>query len=289
MSSKNTINYSIYSGAGNDFVMINNLDNIIPFGDQAAFTKKICETQFPKLDGVIFLERPQDGNNSIRMNYYNRDGSYGAMCGNGARCIAQYAVDNNVLNNTEFYLEAVNKVYKAQILNNNIVKIYFPPPASFRINLKIDKVNGLNTVTGNYMLVGSDHLVIFIKDDSSRDIFNSSSLDEMNIELWGSVLRYHPDFAPAGANVNFADVFPPHELRIRTYERGVERETLACGTGIISSAVISSLLKKVSPPVKVLSQSGEWLTVDFNLSGNKISNLSLEGPAKKIGGGEIEL
>jgi len=289
MSSKNTINYSIYSGAGNDFVMINNLDNIIPFGDQAAFTKKICETQFPKLDGVIFLERPQDGNNSIRMNYYNRDGSYGAMCGNGARCIAQYAVDNNVLDKTEFNLEAVNKVYKAQILNNNVVKIYFPPPDSYRLNLKIEKVNGLNTVTGYYMLVGSDHLVIFIKDDSNRDIFNSSSLDEINIELWGSVLRYHPDFAPAGANVNFADVFPPHELRIRTFERGVERETLACGTGIISSAVISSLLKKVSPPIKVLSQSGEWLTVDFNLSGDKISNLSLEGPAKKIGDGEIEL
>jgi diaminopimelate epimerase len=288
MSNKNNINYSIYSGAGNDFVMINNLDNIVSFGEQAAFSKKICETQFPKLDGVIFLEKPQSEDNSIRMNYYNRDGSYGAMCGNGARCIAQYAVDKDVLSKSEFNLEAVNKVYKAQIFNNNIVKIYFPPPTSYRLNLKIDKVNGLNTITGNYMLIGSDHLVIFIKDEGNKEILNSGSLDEMNIELWGSVLRYHPDFAPSGANVNFADVFPPHELRVRTYERGVERETLACGTGIISTAVLSSLLKKVSPPVKVLSQSGEWLTVDFNISGNNISNLSLEGPAKKIGEGEID-
>lgn len=289
MSKKNTINYSIYSGAGNDFVMINNLDNIISFSEQAAFTKKICEAQFATLDGVIFLERAQSENNSIRMNYYNRDGSYGAMCGNGARCIAQYAVDNNLLSESEFNLEAVNKVYKAQILKNNIVKIYFPPPTSFRLNLKIEKVNGLNTITGNYMLVGSDHLVIFIKDDSNKDIFKSSSLDDMNVELWGSVLRYHPDFTPAGANVNFADVFPPHELRVRTYERGVERETLACGTGIISSAVISSLLKIISPPVKVLSQSGDWLTVNFNLSGNNVSNLSLEGPAKKIDEGKINI
>jgi diaminopimelate epimerase len=237
---------------------------------------------------VIFLDSPKDESNSIRMNYYNRDGSYGAMCGNGARCIAQFAIDNKILVLKEFTLEAVNKVYRAKISGNSIVKIYFPPPDSFRLNLNIDKVNGLNTVIVNNMLVGSDHLVIYIKDETNKDVFQSSSLDEVNIELWGSVLRYHPDFAPAGANVNFVDVFPPHELRVRTYERGVERETLACGTGIISSAVISSLLKKVSSPVKVLSQSGEWLTVDFNLSGDKISNLSLEGPAKKISEGEIE-
>lgn len=287
MDTEKKIEYSIYSGAGNDFVMINNLDDIVPIGEQQKFTKMICDTVFKKIDGVIFLQEPENKNNAIRMNYYNRDGSYGAMCGNGARCIAQYASDVSILNKDEFILEAVDKVYKVRILGNNNVRIFFPPPDKFKLNLKIDKVNGLNTVTGNYMLVGSDHLVIFIKEDANKEIFSAASLDEINIELWGSVLRYHPDFAPAGANVNFVDVFPPNELRVRTYERGVERETLACGTGIISSAVISSLLKKVSPPVKVLSQSGEWLTVDFVLSANNISNLSLEGPAIKIDEGEI--
>ncbi len=282
------MNYSIYSSAGNDFIMINNLDNIIPFKKQSEFTKKICDEKFTKIDGVIFLEAPWSKDNSIRMNYYNRDGSYGAMCGNGARCIAQFAIDNKIIVQTDFNLEAVDKVYRAEILGDNIVKINFPPPDSYKLNIKLEKVNGLNSVIANYMLIGSDHLVMFINEKVNKNYFQARSLDDVNIELCGSLLRYNPAFKPAGVNVNFVDVFPPRELRVRTYERGVERETLACGTGIISSAIISSILKKVNPPVKVLSQSGEWLTVDFNLTDNQISNLSLQGSAKKISGEEIE-
>ncbi len=121
----------------------------------------------------------------------------------------------------------------------------------------------------------------------NKNSFNIKNLDEAKINEWGRELRFHKRFAPKGANVNFADVTSGNEIRIRTYERGVERETLACGTGIISSAVISSLLGKVNPPVKVLVQSGEWLTVDFVNSDNKIANLSLEGSARKIGEGEL--
>ena len=281
--------YSIYSGAGNDFVMINNINGFIPFEQQKNLTIKICTEQFENIDGIIFLEKPIDSKNSIRMNYYNRDGSFGAMCGNGARCISQFAIDENILHEQSFMLEALDKVYRAEIKDNNLIKIYFPPPDKYDLNLKISKVNGLNTITGNYMMVGSDHLVIFIKDEMNKEIFSASSLDDVSIELWGSVLRYHPDFQPEGANVNFVDVFPPNELRVRTYERGVERETLACGTGIISSAVISSLLNKVNSPVKVLVQSKEWLTVDFNIKNNSIENLSLDGPAKKIKEGEMDI
>jgi diaminopimelate epimerase len=285
---KNPVSYSIYSGAGNDFIMINNLDDLIPFNEQSEFTKRICELQFPKIDGVIFLDKPVSENNSIRMSYYNRDGSYGAMCGNGARCIAQFAVDNKIMEQREFNLEAVDKVYKAQIIGNNIVKIFFPPPDEVKLNIDVKNVNGTNKIVANYMLVGSDHLVIFIKDSINKDIFHARSLDDVDIDLWGNALRFHPDFKPAGANVNFIDILSSHILRIRTYERGVERETLACGTGIISSAVVSAMLSKVNVPVNVLSQSNEWLKVDFDLNNKIVKNLSLEGPAIKISEGEIE-
>lgn len=283
------MNYSIYSGAGNDFVMINNINGIIPFEQQKEFTIRICTERFENIDGVIFLEKPQQLGNSIRMNYYNRDGSYGAMCGNGARCISRFAIDSGIIDKKEFYLEAVDKVYKAEIKDNNLVKIYFPPPNGYELNISVEKADGLSGLLVNYMDLGSEHLVVYIKDEPNT-AFGINSLDDVKVNEWGRMLRYHPHFEPRGANVNFVDVISSNKLRIRTYERGVERETLACGTGIIASALISSLIELVRPPVSVLVQSGEILTVDFNSSErNPMDNLSLEGPAKKISDGEMNL
>lgn len=277
--------YKIYSGAGNDFVMLNNWDNVIPFDKQSEFTKTICENQFTEIDGVIFVDKPKGTEAYIRMNYFNRDGSYGAMCGNGARCIAQYSVDEGIVSQKEFYLEAVDKIYKAEIKGNNIVKINFPPPGEYVLNTKV-KTAG-TPVNVHWIQVGSEHIVLFIDDELNKESLKINSLDEAKINEWGKELRYHKRFKPRGANVNFAEPVSGSQIRIRTYERGVERETLACGTGIISTAVISNMLDKAEPPVKVLVQSGEWLTVDFTKIDNKITNLSLEGSARKIGEGEI--
>jgi diaminopimelate epimerase len=283
------IKYSIYSGAGNDFVMINNLGGLVAFDKQKEFTIKVCNEQFKQIDGVIFLEKPMDKNNSIRMNYYNRDGSYGAMCGNGARCIAQFSIDIGILHLNSFNLEAVDKVYKAEIEENNIVRIYFPPPNGYKLNINVEKANGLSNINVNYMDLGSEHLVLFINDELNKSILKINSLDDAKINEWGKSMRYHPQFQPSGANVNFVDVLSQNELRVRTYERGVERETLACGTGIISSALISAINGKANPPVKVLVQSREWLSVDFILKdNNKVENLSLEGSARKIDEGIID-
>ena len=276
--------YKIYSGAGNDFVMINNWDNTVPFEQQGDFTRKICDEQFPEIDGVIFVDKPLGKEASVRMNYFNRDGSYGAMCGNGARCIAQYSADENLVNENSFNLEAVDKTYRAGIKGNNIVKINFPPPFEIKLNIVIED-KALNI---NWIQVGSEHIVLFIKDDANKKILNVASLDDVKVNELGKELRFHKHFRPKGANVNFTDVLSENEIRIRTYERGVERETLACGTGIISSAIVSSLLGKVYPPVKVLVQSGERLMVDFVNDKGNISSLSLEGSARKIGEGEIK-
>jgi diaminopimelate epimerase len=273
--------YKIYSGAGNDFVMINNRDNTVPFEKQGDFTRKICEKQFPEIDGVIFVETPLGKESLVRMNYFNRDGSYGAMCGNGARCIAQYSVDEGLVNENTFILEAVDKTYRAESKGGNIVKISFPPPEEVKLNIKAKEF------IVHFVRVGSEHIVLFIKDEENKELLKISNLDGINVNEIGKKLRFHKQFQPKGTNVNFADEISGNEIRIRTYERGVERETLACGTGIISSAIVSNLLGKVSPPVKVLVQSGELLTVDFMNENGKISSLSLEGSARKTGEGEL--
>ncbi|RPI12901.1 MAG: diaminopimelate epimerase [Ignavibacteriae bacterium] len=285
------LSYSIYSGAGNDFVMIDNRENVVPFDEQAAFTENICNKLFPGIDGVIFLDKPISSTSSIRMNYYNRDGSYGAMCGNGARCIAQFAADKGILTEKKFNLEAVDKIYTAEIVNNNKIKIGFPPPSGFKLNINtsIDIGNGPEEITAHTMSVGSDHIIVFIEDEKNKKVFGIDDLDNAKINEWGKILRFHADFAPNGGNVSFVQLIGENKIRIRTYERGVERETLACGTGVISSSVISALRGKVKPPVKILVQSGDWLTVDFNLIDSQIENLSLEGPAKKISEGVIEV
>jgi diaminopimelate epimerase len=283
--------YKIYSGAGNDFVMINNMDNSVPFDKQGEFTIKISNKSFPDIDGVIFVEKPKEKNASVRMNYYNRDGSFGAMCGNGARCIAQYSVEEGIISENNFNLEAVDKIYRAEIKGNNIVKIHFPPPSEIKLNINmLTEIDGVEkALLAHWVQVGSEHAVLFIEDEPNNKSLGIKNLDEANINRWGKVLRFHERFKPKGANVNFTGVISKNEIRIRTYERGVERETLACGTGIISSAVISVLLGKVNPPVKVLVQSGEWLTVDLKNDNGKISDLSLEGSAKKIDEGELNL
>jgi len=280
--------YSIYSGAGNDFVMIYNWDNQVPFDKQKDFTIKICNEKFKQIDGVIFLDEPQGAEVAFRMNYYNRDGSYGAMCGNGARCIAQYAVDEGVVKTSDFSLEAVDKLYKAEVIGNNIVKIHFPPPEEYKLNIEVTNVINKQSLNVHWIRAGSEHIVLYIDDDKNRKALAVDNLDEVSINEWGDVLRHHKQFQPKGANVNFVNVISNSEIRIRTYERGVERETLACGTGIISSAIISNLLGKVTAPVKVLVQSGERLKVDFKNDNGTISDLSLEGSARKIEEGEMD-
>jgi diaminopimelate epimerase len=222
------IKYSIYSGAGNDFVMIDNRSNIIQFSEQKSFTEKICKEYFPEIDGVIFVDNPLN-KGSIRMNYYNRDGSYGAMCGNGARCISKFAADNGILTSKDFLLEAVDNVYKVEIINDNNIRIGFPPPLDYKLNLK----NSINIGKGNreiethWMAVGSEHIIVYIDELQNKEVLGIDNLDNAKINEWGKILRFHKDFAPKGGNVSFVQVLENNKVRIRTYERGVERKTLA--------------------------------------------------------------
>ncbi len=283
------IKYETYSGAGNDFVMINNFDGIIPFDKQEEITVKICNEQFKDIDGVIFVDKPKYMARAVRMNYYNRDGSFGAMCGNGARCTAMFARKHNITQGDKFLMEAVDDFYVAEICDDINVKITFPTPKEIKtdIEIKAEFGEGLKDMNVNYVNVGSDHLVIFMDDENNKSALDNKSIEELDINYIGKILRYHNEFQPSGANVNFVKPLSQNEIQLRTYERGVERETLACGTGIVSAGIISVIKSIAVSPVKVLVQSGEWLTVSLDLENNVIADLSLTGSAKKISEGEI--
>lgn len=281
--------YELYSGAGNDFVMIDNITEKIALDMQAELTVKICNENFPEIDGVIFADIPLKSSSAIRMNYYNRDGSFGAMCGNGARCIAMFAFKNGITKKDKFTLEAVDDIYNAEILNDEIVKIGFPEPKEITRGLKIEAENAgrVKPLNVSYTNVGSDHIVLFLNEGINKLFLSCSTIDKLDIDGTGRMLRFHKAFEPRGGNVNFAEVLPDGMIRLRTYERGVERETLACGTGIISTGIIAMLEKGFTSPVKIKVQSGEVLEVECKVAEGKISGLSLTGSARKIGEGSL--
>ncbi len=281
--------YELYSGAGNDFVMINNITESIPLDEQKKLTLKLCNDNFPEIDGVIFADKPEKSDSAVRMNYYNRDGSFGAMCGNGARCIAMFAFKNGITDQKVFTLEAVDDVYSAEIINEEIVTVGFPEPKEIKTDIKIDANigDGLKPLDVSFVNVGSDHIILFMNEELNKLFLSSSSIDELDVDKIGRILRYHREFEQGGGNVNFAQILPGGEIRLRTYERGVERETLACGTGIISTGIVAMLKKNINAPVKVKVQSGEVLSVNCRIENGKILDLSLTGSAKKIGEGSI--
>jgi diaminopimelate epimerase len=278
--------YELYSGAGNDFVMINNITEKIAFDKQMELTIKLCNENFPKIDGVIFADEPVNDNSVVRMNYYNRDGSFGAMCGNGARCIAMFTYKNGITDKRKFTLEAVDDVYSAEIVSAEIVTIGFPEPKEVRTEIRIADQTG-KLLSVSYTNVGSDHIILFINEDINKLYLNCSDMYKLDVDNLGRMLRFHKDFDPRGGNVNFAELLPDGSIRLRTYERGVERETLACGTGIISTGIIAMLKKGISSPVKIKVQSGEILLVNSRIENGKIMDLSLTGSARKFGEGNI--
>jgi len=269
-----------YSGAGNTFVMVNNLDGkIINRGDTVLDLMSRKENN--NFDGVIFLEDSSIAD--FHMNYFNRDGTGNALCGNGLRCTARYIRDNGISDKKIILFEAVKKIYNTDFTDDGQISVGFPPPAKLKLKfkLKVHFIEWWQLLTASYADVGSPHLIVFIDDIEKPAV---KSLEEIPLDDWGRNLRMHKDLMPEGANVNFVKVVSAQrgEIVIRSFERGVEAETLACGTGALSSAIISYALRGVKTPVKVLTKSGEYLTVNFDVIENQIRNISLSGNAVRL-------
>jgi len=276
----NNTDYKKYSGAGNNFLMVNNIENRLK--DPGSVTVELIEKEKGEnFDGVIFLENSDIAD--FKMNYYNKDGTGDALCGNGLRCTVKYILDNNFSDRKELTIEAVKNIYGAEYKNDDFITIHFPPPKKIKLKfkLKVQFLEWWSLLTASYFDVGAPHLIVFI-DNIEKPLVKT--LDEVDIDNWGKNLRMHKDLMPEGTNVNFVEVISVEnsEIAIRTFERGVEGETLACGTGSISSALSAYAERNLKPPVKIHTRSKKILTVNFKVIENKIRNLTLSGPAEEL-------
>jgi diaminopimelate epimerase len=280
---KDPINFTKMSGTGNDFILIDNRDQAITKKEMPELARRICRRRFSVgADGLILIENSESAD--FRWHFYNGDGSAAEMCGNGARCAARYAHSRGIAP-ARMSFETEAGVIEAQMLGDN-VKIRLTSPSDIVLSRSVDvdgsekEIHSINT--------GVPHAVHFVNNEDTP------------VREWGRQIRHHKLFEPAGTNVNFVQM-PENELYVRTYERGVEDETLACGTGAVASALIAALHGHATSPVKVRTTGGEALIIHFTLLDTnidpesteglrheqRISEVFLEGPASFIYEGQL--
>jgi len=256
-----TITFYKMQASGNDFVVVDHRENFIP--DVFQFTQKVCVRQFGiGADGVLLVENSKTSD--FKMRIINADGSEAEMCGNGSRCIALFA--HEMLKFPEqMTIETLAGEISAHITDKGI-KVKLTEPKDFKdaFTLKLDG----REVELYHLDTGVPHIIHY-----------PESLSDLPINEVGGAIRFHSEFEPKGVNVNFVEVTGPHDISVRTYERGVEAETFACGTGSTASALISALTKSVKSPVNVFTTGGEVLKIYFDKKDNQLSNVYLEGKA----------
>ncbi len=267
-----TLHFTKMNGAGNDFVMLDNRD-LSHALDKAAIARLCDRHRGVGGDGLIAVEPAQNGAD-FRMRYYNADGGEAEMCGNGARCFARFASRLSGRNGAITF-ETMAGVIGARLLGDE-VQLAMSAPHSQALGAALD-VAGEKLIV-HFLNTGVPHAVVFVED-----------LEKTDIVRRGAALRFHPHFAPKGANANFVGKLPDGSIAIRTYERGVENETLACGTGVTAAALIFAQLTGATSPVRVKVRGGDTLQVGFAEDGDGWKNVTLTGPADFVFEGEALL
>ncbi|MDR1726380.1 MAG: diaminopimelate epimerase [Acidobacteriota bacterium] len=243
------------TGTGNDFILIDNRKRVIDPDNCLEFVRGVCRPRVSVgADGVILIEG--DPEVDFRWRFFNADGSEPAMCGNGARCAARFAFLTGIAEKPRMAFRTGAGVVTAELWDKR-VKVQVPAPHSLRQG--VSATVRRRPFALDFIDSGVPHAVCFLE--------GAKDLEEIDVERWGCALRNHSRFKPEGANVDFAHVEAPHTLWVRTYERGVEGETLACGTGSIAAALLAALRGGVESPVEVHVRSGEVLTVHFKMDG----------------------
>jgi len=260
------------NGAGNDFVMIDNRAGEVRL--QPDQIVRICDRhRGVGADGILLLEKGSNGAD-FRMRYYNRDGGEAEMCGNGARCFARFA--NKIANApAKVSFQTPAGLIRGE-LRGDVVTLQMSEPKNLRLGFDL---------TAN----GRREHVHFINSGVPHVVVPVPKVEDVDVRGRGSALRYHEQFAPAGANVNFIEKTGARKILVRTYERGVEDETLACGTGVVASALIFAANEKGEGPISVTVRSGSELSVDFKRAGDNFTNVTLTGPAEFAFEGTIDI
>jgi diaminopimelate epimerase len=270
-----TLQFTKMNGAGNDFVLLDNRDGAI--GLSAAQVRRLCHRQRGiGADGVLLLVPCGSGRADWAWQFFNSDGSEADMCGNGARCFARYLHRRlGAAGDSSYSFETGAGVIHGRVTGKRVA-VTLTEPKNLALNQTVD-VHG-QRMTIHSLDTGVPHAVLFVPDADAA----------MVAEL-GPAIRHHPHFAPRGTNVNFVQVRGPSTIRVRTYERGVEGETLACGTGVTAAALIASVVHRQPAPVRVQVQGGDTLEVGFTAEGSRFSEVTLTGPAEFVFEGRIEL
>jgi len=266
------LSFSKMSGTGNDFIVIDHRHPVLAEAEMQEFARLVCRHKFSAgADGLILIEN--DAEVDFRWQFFNADGSRAEMCGNGARCAARFAFRAGIAPARMRFRTAAG-VIAAEVVGDG-VKIRLTEPSDLRMAQELD----LGTVTTTVYSVntGVPHVVCFVDDLAATPVAE-----------WGRIIRYHEVYQPAGTNVNFVGV-TGKGLAVRTYERGVEGETMACGTGAVASALIAVTIGKAQSPVRVTTSGGDELLIHLAAAtGGAIDQVDLEGPAKFIYDGMLQ-
>lgn len=260
------------SGCGNDFILIDNCDGAHNGVINPVFVRAVCRRRLSiGADGLIVIEPSRVCDFAWR--FFNADGSEAEMCGNGARCAARFAVLQGIAP-PQLSFETLAGVVQAAVRGDG-VRIGLPPPGDLQLDLSVDACNEVRQV--HFINSGVPHVVCFVQD-----------LESVPVRELGAALRRHERFSPAGANVNFVSHARSDVLEIRTYERGVEDETLACGTGAVACALVALARGVAAAPVQVLTRSGESLRIAPEHNTPPFGAVHLEGGARLVCRGRIE-
>nr|UXE44764.1 diaminopimelate epimerase [uncultured bacterium] len=261
------------NGAGNDFVLIDNRSGGIQLSREQII--RICDRhRGVGADGVIVLVPSKSGKADWAWDFYNSDGSTGEMCGNGSRCFARF-VQATTGNAKDFTFETGAGIISARFSGDRVM-VNLTAPKDLRLDEHVALAGGPQTI--HSINTGVPHAVLYVAD-----------ADKAMVTELGREIRWHQHFSPRGTNVNFVQVLGPNRIRVRTFERGVEGETLACGTGVSAAALISSRVHRFLSPVEVQVQGGDQLEVSFQERSGGFEDVRLTGPADFVFHGKIDI
>ena len=264
------IPFSKLNGSGNDFLLIDNRDGVLDAIDRPAFVAKVCDrARSVGADGLIFIEASKKAD--FRWDFYNADGSRAEMCGNGGRCAARFA----------FF----RKIAGAEMSFETLAGIIHASVSGRRVKLQMTRPKGL-ALDQSLTLAGKKYVYSFVDTGVPHAVLFVPDVTKTDVAAVGRGIRRHKAFAPKGTNVNFAQM-RGDVLWVRTYERGVEGETLACGTGAVACAILATAKKIAASPVTVKTSGGEILKVHFDLAAKDFGRVFLEGDTNWVFDGRL--
>ena len=268
-----TVHFTKMHGAGNDFVLVDDRDETFPERGSLIAAMAADHTGIG-CEGVILVRRSDKAD--FRMTFYNPDGTEAELCGNGARCVAAFARRIGAVKSNSMTFETGAGLVDAEIIDDSLVKVWMPEPKDRRYGLNVECCG--DTAAGDFLVVGVPHFIVPVENVAKVDVPRE-----------GRALRLAGEFSPNGTNVDFVQFIPPSKAVIRTYERGVEAESGACGTGAVATAVAGVEAHGMSLPMHIRSSQGYDLVVEGDYRRSQGTGFTLTGPVRTVYEGEIDL